>query len=210
MDAAPPPPIVIESDTQARPPASPIEPDEAPRAHAVDLGIATFLRSGIASSGVTGISPFVAAELGRDVFVRLAASVGQAPANGLHLTWLAGRLDTCSEMAGNYAAGSGLRFDLCGGADVGATFIPSSAGSGPLQTLPFVDIGPSFDLRAELGESAAILLRAGAGISIARDSFMDASGESFQPPLLSLDVEIALSWTVPARELRAPHTASAK
>jgi hypothetical protein len=209
MDAAPPPPIVIASDAQVPRPPSPIEPDEVPRAHAVDLGLATFLKSGIAASGVTGISPFVAAELGRDVLVRLAASVGQAPDSGLHLTWVAGRLDTCSEMAGNYAAGSGLRFDLCGGADAGATLVSAADGS-PLQTLPFVDVGPSFDLRAELGESAAILLRAGAGINIARNSFQDASGTSFQPPLLTLDVEVALSWTLPGSEPRAPRIAASR
>ena len=75
-----------------------------------------------------GFSPFVTDELGRDIFVRIAAYLGQAPEGGMHLTWVAGRLDTCSELLGNYAAGSGLRLDLCGGADVGATFIPLGRG----------------------------------------------------------------------------------
>jgi hypothetical protein len=206
MDAAPPPTIVAEPETQVRTVA---EPDEPPRAHAVDLGFATFLKSGIADSGVTGISPFVTDELGRDVLVRIAVSVGQAPASGLHLTWLAGRLDTCWANSGNYAVGSGLRFDLCGGADIGSTFIPSTTASAP-QTLPFIDIGPSFDLRAELGPNAAFLLRTGAGVNVARDSFVDSTGASFQPPLFTLDVEVALSWTLSSSGPRRVLAASAR
>jgi hypothetical protein len=208
MDAAPPPPIVAEPQTQMRVTAA-SEPDEPHRAHAVDLGFATFLKSGIADSGVTGISPFVTSEVGRDIFVRVAASVGQAPASGLHLTWVAGRVDTCSANAGNYAVGSGLRFDLCGGADVGATLIPSTAASPP-QTLPFVDVGPSVDLRAELGPSAAFLLRVGAGVNVARASFVDSTGASFQPPLFTLDVEVALSWALGSSQADRRISASAR
>ncbi len=208
MDAAPPPTIVAQPDTLQRSAASPIEPDERPRAHAVDLGVATFLKSGIAASGVTGVSPFVAAELGRDILLRVAGAMGQPPASDLHFTWLAGRLDICSETHGNYAAGSGLRFDLCGGADVGATIILSTTAS-PTQTLPFVDVGPSVDLRAELGPSAAFLVRVGAGINIARNSFVDFNGENLQPPLATIDVELALSWTLPGQS-RTSLSASAK
>jgi hypothetical protein len=206
MDAAAPPAAIAPPSEASRPAAS-FEPEPAPPARAVDLGIATFLRSGIASSGVVGLAPFVTDELGREIFVRIAAYLGQAPEGGMHLTWVAGRLDTCSESLGNYAAGSGLRLDLCGGADVGATFIPSVAGN-PAQSLPFVDVGPSADLRAEMGPSAALLLRAGAGLSIARDLFVDSTGATYQPPLVTLDLEIALSWTLPGSAPRAPLAAA--
>jgi hypothetical protein len=207
MDAAAPPTAVIESHEQDGRAAASVEPQAAPQAHAVDLGLAYFLRAGIASSGVVGLSPFVTDELGRDVFLRIAASVGQAPASGLHLTWVAGRLDTCAETTGNYARGSGLRLDLCGGADVGGTFI-APVGPTPAQSQPFIDIGPSVDLRAEMGPSAAFLLRASAGLSIARDAFVDATGATFQPPLATVDIEVALSWTLPGSQPRYPLNAA--
>ena len=106
------------------------ESEPRPEAHAVDLGIGTFFLSGVATGGVVGL-----------VAIRDATSSDatcscesrrpsdRRPQGGLHLTWVAGRLDTCSETLGNYAAGGGLRLDLCGGADVGATFIASSSGN---------------------------------------------------------------------------------
>jgi hypothetical protein len=199
MDATPPA-IVAEPDAQMRA-VPPIEPEGAPRSHVVDLGVASFLKSGIADGGVTGVAAFVAAGLGRDVFLRIAGAVGQRPATDRHLTWLAGRLDACAATTGNYAEGSGLRLDLCGGADVGATVVASSSAS-PARTLPYVDLGPSVDLRAELGPSAAFLLGVGAGVELARGSFVDATGTTFEPPLLTLDVEVAFSWTLPGEDSR--------
>jgi hypothetical protein len=196
MDAAPPTATITPRYAEERPATPSIEPAPSPEAHAVELGMGTFLRSGVASGGVVGLSPLVTDELGREVFVRIAASVGQPAQGGLHLTWVAGRLDTCSEMLGNYAAGSGLRLDLCGGADVGATFIGATKAN-VAQSLPFVDIGPSVDLRAETGPHAALLLRAALGLSVARDTFVDETGAAYQPPLVDLDLEIALSWSLP-------------
>lgn len=203
MDAVPPPAAIVEHQEQEQPGAPAPEPEPPTRAHAVDLGVGTFLLSGVASGGVVGFSPFVSDELGRNVFVRIAAAVGQGPATGLHLTWVAGRLDTCSETLGNYAEGSGLRLDLCGGADVGGTFIASGSVA-PAQTLPFLDVGPSADLRAEVGASAAIVLRAAVGLSIARDLFVDATGATYQPPLATVNLEIAFSWTLPTGPSKHP------
>ena len=197
MDAAPPA-IVAEPDAQMRP-APPLEADRSSQSHVVDLGVATFLKSGIADAGVTGVAPFVAVGLGPDVFLRVAGAVGQQPASDRHLTWLTGRLAACAATAGNYAVGSGLRLDLCGGASVGATIVASTS-AGPAQTLPYADVGPSVDLRAELGPSAALLLGVGAGVEVARGSFVDAAGASVEPPLLTLDVEVALSWTLPGED----------
>jgi hypothetical protein len=206
MDVAAPP-AIVEPQEQERPTARTVDPEPVPRAHAVDLGVATFFRSGVASSGVVGLSPFVTDELGRDVFVRIAGFVGQAPANGAQLTWVAGRLDTCAEVFGNYAAGSGLRLDLCGGADVGASLIAASSESAA-QSLPYIDIGPSVDLRAEVGPSAAILLRGSAGLSIARDLFVDPTGATYQPPLATFDLEVAFSWTLPSHQPSARFAAA--
>ena len=195
MDAAVTAATIQPQVAEGRPSAASIGSAPVPPAHAVDLGMATFLRTGIASGGVIGLSPFVADELGRNVFVRIAAAVGQPAQGGLHLTWVSGRLDTCSEMLGNYASGSGVRLDLCGGADVGAAFIGSNEAS-PAQSLPILDIGPSLDLRAETGPHAALLLRAAFGLNVDRDTFVDQTGTSSEPPLANLDLEIALSWSL--------------
>jgi hypothetical protein len=195
MDANAPHAIVHPQYAEDRAQADSTGSAPAAQAHAVDVGLATFFRSGVASGGVIGLSPFVADELGRDVFVRVAGSIGQPAQGGLHFTWVAGRLDTCSEALGNYPTGSALRLDLCGGADVGATFIGSSAAT-PAQSLPFIDIGPSVDLRAETGPHAALLLRAAFGLSVARGTFVDETGAAYKPPLANLDLEIALSWNL--------------
>jgi hypothetical protein len=207
MDAAAPTATITQPYTEERLATPSIGPAPAPQAHAVDLGLGTFFRSGVASGGVIGLSPFVTDELGREVLVRIAASVGQPAQGGLHMTWVAGRLDTCSEMLGNYAAGSGLRLDLCGGADVGATFIGANEASAA-QSLPFIDVGPSLDLRAETGPHAAVLLRAALGLSVARDTFVDQTGAVYEPPLVNLDLEIALSWSLQG-EPSAPLVATA-
>jgi hypothetical protein len=210
MDAAAPP-VAIAEPTVADRPATPWPgpDDSSPRAHAVDVGVASFFRTGVASGGVVGLSPFVTDELGHEVFLRMAAAIGQPTESGLHMTWVAGRIDTCSEMLGNYAPGSGIRLDLCGGASVGAAFIGTTAAS-PSQSLPLIDLGPSADLRAEIGPRAALLLRGALGIAIARDNFVDQTGAVYEVPLVNVDLEVALSWTLSGADPDAPLTASAR
>jgi hypothetical protein len=208
MDAAAPPVTIPQPSDEGRPAPPWTSADESSRpAHAVDVGIASFFRSGVASGGVVGLSPFVTDELGREVFLRMAAAIGQPTESGLHMTWVAGRLDTCSETLGNYAPGSGLRLDLCGGASVGAAFIGTSAAS-PAQSVPLIDLGPSVDLRAEIGPHAALLLRGAFGIAIARDQFVDQTGATYEVPLANVDLQVALSWTLSSGAPDAPLTAS--
>jgi hypothetical protein len=210
MDAAAPPVTITQPSGAERPAAPWTGAGESSRpAHAVDVGIASFFRSGVASGGVVGLSPFVTDELGREVFLRIAAAIGQPTESGLHMTWVAGRLDTCSEMLGNYAPGSGIRLDLCGGASVGAAFIGASAATAS-QSVPLIDLGPSVDLRAEIGPRAAVLLRGAFGIALARDQFVDQTGASYEVPLANVDLQVALSWTLSSGEPAAPLTASAR
>ncbi|HTB79115.1 MAG TPA: hypothetical protein VK762_37990 [Polyangiaceae bacterium] len=208
MDAAAPPVTITQPSDAGRPAVPWTGADESSRpAHAVDVGIASFFRSGVASGGVVGLSPFVTDELGREVFLRMAAAIGQPTESGLHMTWVAGRLDTCSETLGNYAPGSGIRLDLCGGASVGAAFIGTSAAS-PAQSVPLIDLGPSVDLRAEIGPHAALLLRGAFGLAIARDQFVDQTGATYEVPLANVDLQVALSWTLSSAAPDAPLTAS--
>ncbi|HEX4445229.1 MAG TPA: hypothetical protein VH044_00775 [Polyangiaceae bacterium] len=206
MDASPPPslspspPAHVEHVAPRPESSSPAEP-AAPREGAhVDLGVGSFLRSGVGTSGVVGISFFVTDPISDDVVLRIAISGARSPAGGLHMTWAAGRLDTCLVAGGNYARGGGLALDLCGGFDAGATFMAST--SDAAQTAPYIDFGPSVDLRAEVGRQVALTLRVAGGLNIARDSFIDASGAQVAPPLATLQIELDLSWALglaPAR-----------
>ncbi len=208
--AAPPTKSTLEDTWPSKPamarrlePANEDDSPFQPRARAasgVEFGVGGFLHSGIAESGVAGFSPFVTDPIGDNVFLRMALEVGKAPSSGLQMLWLAGRLDACWATSGNYSSGGGMRLDLCGGADAGATLVSAGTGGDPPateQTLLYVDVGPTVDLRAEIGEAAAVTLRFGLGLNIARDSFVDGSGDSTQPPIVALHFELDLSWLLP-------------
>jgi hypothetical protein len=93
-----------------------------------------------------------------------------------------------------------MQLDVCGGADVGFSYIASGLGAGspPASiTQPYVDIGPSVDLRAEVG-SMLISLRGVAGFNVARQAFQDATGVAVDPAMWSLRVELDLSWRLHA------------
>jgi hypothetical protein len=121
---------------------------------------------------------------------------GDALGSALPTTWAGGRIDTCYVAMGNYAAGQGLSFGVCGGADIGLTFYGTMDGR-PSQTLPFVALGPSVEVGAELGERATLLLRAGVGLSLARDSFVDGNGDRTDPSPGTERAELGLSWKLP-------------
>ncbi len=103
-------------------------------------------------------------------------------------------------MVGNYATGQGLRLGLCGGADVGLTILGAGSQSGApqgSQTMPFVDLGPSVELGAELGPKITIVLRGALGVNIARDTFVDGSGTRTDPALGTQRAEVGFSCKLP-------------
>jgi hypothetical protein len=59
-----------------------------------------------------------------------------------------------------------------------------------------VDLGPSLNLRGELGSRLSAVLRVVAGINIVRQSFVDLSGAREDPPLAGGRLELAFSWDV--------------
>jgi hypothetical protein len=201
MDSVQQPAVVIERAADEAPHvdgSSDRAPDLPHReVRPVEIGAGTFMVSGVGQSGVLGLSSFVTDGLGRGTFLRLAFGIAESQASTPRTTWAAGRIDICSGIPGNYADGSGLRLDLCGGADVGLTHIAPREGAdapAPSQTFPYVDVGPSAALRAELGFYAAFSLRASVGISVARDSFVDSNGNLVQPPPGSASLELDFSW----------------
>jgi hypothetical protein len=165
----------------------------------VSIGATTFLLSGIGASGIVGGSAFVTDGLGQDVFVKLSASAGQSPADVMRITWAAGGLDTCLGIPGNYASGSGLWLDLCGGAEAGITSIGAYTSPGSTiagQTLAYINLGPRVELRAELGTRLTMLLRGALGLNVARDTFVDATGQRVDPSLGTARVDLGFSWAL--------------
>jgi hypothetical protein len=196
LDAERPPAIaIVEPDAHAAPAAEAKEKAAGPKA--VDVGATTFLLGGVAASGVMGASAFVDDSLSGDVFLRLSAAGGSSPSTDLSTTWAAGRIDVCYAMTGNYARGQGMRFGACWGADAGALWIGAGTQPGEprkTQSMPFVDLGPSVELGAEVGAALTIVLRAGVGLNLARDAYVSSSGTLTDPSLGNQRAEIGFSW----------------
>jgi hypothetical protein len=179
----------------------PVEADEQPK---LELGVGTFLLAGGGPGGDVGVTPFLIGRVGEDTFLRPSLALGKPASGSGGSTWGAARLDICQRLSGLYSPGQGMDLDLCGGADVGFSFIASGveAGSPPASiTQPYVDLGPSVDLRAEVGRML-ISLRGVAGFNVARQGFDDVNGVRVDPAIWSLRVELDLSWKLhdaPAR-----------
>ena len=159
----------------------------------LELGVAGFLMTGSGGGAMAGPSPFLYIEIGNGIFLRPSLAFGQTvtslPPSNITGTWLSSRLDTCLRLPGLYSTRRGIQFDMCGGGDVGVTLLDGG------QSLPFVALGPSLDLRGELGSSLAVALRGVFGINLLRQTFV----ENFAPeqvPVWSGRIELALSWSL--------------
>jgi hypothetical protein len=157
----------------------------------LELGVAGFLMSGAGAGAMAGASPYAIIEAGHGVFLRPALALGETitALNSPPITnamWIAGRFDACLRVPGLYTQNRGIQLDLCGGADFG--FLDDSTDN---ETLPFVSVGPSLDLRGDLGSSLAAAIRAVTGLNVTSET----QGPVYQP-LWSGRLELAFSWKV--------------
>jgi hypothetical protein len=185
------PPVPIES------PAAPRSSDDAP---SLEVGVGAFLLSGVGANGMLGVSPFMVNRIGESAFLRPSIALAEATGTPVHSTWAAARLDACMRISGNYAARSGIQLDLCGGGDLGFSYVASGTQAGSPaagQTLPYFDLGPSVVLRAAIGETLALSLRGSAGFNVARVGFTDVTGARVEPPLGAFRFEVAFAWVRP-------------
>jgi hypothetical protein len=170
----------------------------------LELGVGAFLMAGTGANTVAGASPYLVVEAGHGVFLRPSLAIGQSVAplaspTELRATWGAARFDACLRLPGLYTRHHGIQLDTCGGADLGFTHFgdapPGTAGT-PVSavTALFASIGPSLELRGELGGSMAVALRGVAGLNIVRAGFEDGTGAQIEAPLWSGRIELALSW----------------
>jgi hypothetical protein len=234
VDAAEPPAIVVESGPadhdsaesaprgapEPRPfqtsPPLPISPPEEPGETGdedtkLELGVGTFLLAGAVPAGFVGVSPFLVANVGQDVFFRPSIALGKPVSTATSATWAAARVDTCARISGLYARGKGIELDVCGGADVGFSYVGSGSQAGaPLASItqPYVDIGPSVALRSEIGR-LVISVRAAGSLNVAHQGFDDATGVPVDSSPVSLRIELDFSWRMPGRHASSPEPRSA-
>lgn len=150
--------------------------------HVVELGAAGFLMTGSGGGLVVGASPFVLVEVARGIFLRPAIAVGGTlPGQEPAVTWASTRFDGCLRVAGMYTNLHGMQLDFCGGADLGVTIGD--------RVFPYMSIGPSVDLRGELGGDLAVILRGLFGFNLFHEDELDT-------PLLAGRGELAFSWRV--------------
>jgi hypothetical protein len=160
---------------------------------ALEVGVSGFLMTGTGGAAMAGPSPFLYIEVGHGIFLRPSLAFGQTittlPFGKVSGTWLNSRFDTCLRLPGLYSSHSGMQLNVCGGGDVGLTFIDAG------QTFPFVAIGPSADLRGELGTNLAVALRVVGGFNLFQEPFVE-NGTPEQVPAWSGRIELAFSWSL--------------
>ena len=156
----------------------------------LEIGVAGFLMSGAGAGRWPGRA--VRHHRGRagasscgPPFRRAVAAGAEQPSDPDAL-WVAGRFDACLRVPGLYNENRGMQLDLCGGADFG--FLDDSTDD---VTLPFVSVGPSLDLRGELGSSLSAAIRAVTGINLTSETIAPV-----YQPLWSGRLELAFSWKV--------------
>jgi hypothetical protein len=164
-------------------------------ARALELGAGVFLMTGTGGSALAGPTVFAVVEASHGVFLRPALAYGQSlntmPGSDTKgSTWMTARFDGCLRAPGLYTRRHGMQLDLCGGTEVGFTTISSDSTT----TLPYLDLGPSLDLRGELGSRLSAVLRLVAGINVLRESYVDQSGATQQVPIATGRLEVAFSW----------------
>jgi len=170
----------------------------------LELGVGAFLMMGSGTNTLAGASPYVVVEAGHGVFLRPSLAVGQsltplASASEVRGTWGAARFDSCLRLPGLYTRHRGIQLDTCAGADLGFTYFggaPTGSVGTPVNvmTVPFASVGPSFELRGELGGTFSVALRGLAGVNLTRETFPDGTGTLVETPLWSGRIELALSW----------------
>jgi hypothetical protein len=170
----------------------------------LEIGLGTFFMTGTGADAVAGGTAFLVAEADKGLFLRPSVAVGQSvtsPASSgldVHATFAAARMDGCLRLPGLYTQQRGIQLDTCAGADLGFTHFeaapPTSGSPAKAEDLPYLSIGPSLELRGELGGNLATSLRGMIGGNLIRGGFNDASGTRIQTPPLSGRIELSLSW----------------
>jgi hypothetical protein len=169
-----------------------------------EAGGAVFLMTGTGGAAVGGASPFLTIESGHGIYLRPSLIFGQSltslsPSVDSRANVAAGRLDACVRMPGLYTQHRGIQLDACLGSDVGALVIGgtgkgnSGAPANDFATF-YASVGPSLELRGELGSSLSATLRGLLGENFFNKGFDDGTGAYVAPMPYTGRVELAFSW----------------
>jgi hypothetical protein len=169
-----------------------------------EAGAAVFLMTGTGGAAVGGASPFLTIEAGHGIYWRPSLVFGQSltslsPDADARATVAAGRVDACVRMPGLYTQHRGIQLDACLGSDAGAMLV-GGTGKGhagaPTNdfSTPYASVGPSLELRGELGSSLSARLRGLLGENFFNKGFSDGAGSYVAPMPYTGRVELAFSW----------------
>jgi hypothetical protein len=159
------------------------------RPRSVELGAMVYLREGITTrGGVTGLAPFVTVEVADGWVLRPGVFFGSTARQGSTLLGhLGARADFCRRIPGNYVERRGIEADLCAGVEGGV--ITASGGEPEGQSTARAGIGPSANLRGELGAGLALEVRGLIGANLI--PYAPTS------PLLYASAEVGVSVRLP-------------
>jgi hypothetical protein len=191
MDAVEPTQVVVIDESS--PPRSPqwlrVEAPE------LEIGAGSFLMAGGATGGYLGVTPFLINELGKTWSLRPSLLLGESVPGGPRSILVAARFDACLRVPDNYAHGAGVQLDLCAGIDGGFAQVAATQQPTPVasQLVPYIDVGPSVGLRAEVGR-VAVMLRSVVGVDVARETYRDGTGAAVAATGGMFRFELDFSW----------------
>ena len=170
-------PVVDTSETRVARAADSDTGGTAPREFHFDLGTAMFVKSGFGSGSIAGVAPFVAFEVAPSWLLRPSITMGRSTGGtvlqGSTYEFVAAgaRVDFCRRIPGNYIERRGIELDLCAGTDFSVLWDRDVSGTR-------ATIGPSMDLRGELGAGIAAEVRGMGGIAWEQSQLRGAGAQS--------------------------------
>jgi hypothetical protein len=106
-------------------------------------------------------------------------------------TWVAGRLDACRRLPGNYIEHRGIQMDVCGGLEGGTVALDTDAAR---RAVPLLAPGGALAIRGDLAGDLAAEVRGLVGVNLIRPKLFDAPEGAVQPLLVYARVELGVTW----------------
>jgi hypothetical protein len=168
-------------------------PSQKKDERALEIGSMVYVRNGmIATGGMAGISPFVAAELADAWVLRPSLAFGRSTEGNVGMSHVGGRADVCRRIPGNYTERRGIEADLCAGVEGGViTSQTSPAARG--DSVGRAGAGPAVTLRGELAGGVALEVRGLVGANFIQSALRGQA----EAPLVFAAAELGVSVRLP-------------
>jgi hypothetical protein len=161
------------------------------------------MRNGMTSTGgFGGLSPFVTIEVSSGWVLRPSLAVGRATSRlpisatateTSAMSHFGARADFCRRIPGNYIERRGIEADLCAGVELGGITSDRGSSFGGGSSAARLGMGPSANLRGELGGGLALEVRGLFGVN-----YLNAPLQSeAPPPLVFASAELGVSVRLP-------------